>query len=945
MTSVPVAAAPMRPILPSSGVARVKNVLSGDTVVLVGSASSPNAKPPEVVFTLERVSAPRIASKANNNVDEPGAFPAREWLRTKLVGKSVTFETRKQGATAGDRVYGLLLWTDPDTGKQVNLAVESVRCGHAIPKLFDAPKKDEKDEDEPEEAVVQDEYESQLRQALAQAQQEQAGVHGSSSNLVRKLQNAGTDFETLQLVQSSQQLCADKKVKCVIEYIFDGSRLRCHVTDDQLAAAGLQHASFTLLLAGVTSPRCGNPRATPPTTGEPLSEEARSFVELRLLQRELNISLHGTDKSGTCAVGTVHHPRGSIAVELLKNGLARMSDWSVRMMNPMDVPALRIAENQAKRTNTGVWHSYAPPQLSGASEFSGTVVEVVTGDTFSLLPSGEEYDSESKLKKISLASIRAPRVGNERMGRPDEPYCHECKDRLRVLVVGKPVKVSIHYERDIPFGENTEKRQFGTVAVGKRPDISETLISEGLAVTQRHRDDDEKSPRYDELRAAEAVAKAAKKGVHSEQEYKKGAVNDLTVPQKAKAYSGSLMRAGTLKAVVEYAFNGSRFKLLVPSENCHIIFAPTYLRCPQPSPNPGSRATRPAEPFGDASKRHARLTVLQRSVEIICTGVTNGGVITGDLFVGQGGQRRDYSLELVAAGLAHVDQRKIDWGEAPKVLVDAQAAAQNNKVGIWSVDRPVDEKKVVKAVVKSKEETISVRLSEIRTGSHFFYHKVGDEAVQAMDESMKLFTKEKGTQGAPSDVKVGRVLAALFDDGTGKSWYRAKVVERRGPGKVQVVFIDHGNAAVVPVATHLRPLDLTLGTDRIPPVATEAQLALTLTRGLEDDEGLDAARMLQSLAWGKDLSARLHAVVEGKMVITLLVPGEDKSINEQLVAAGSALAAKQAAVDELTSRMLMDDNNTVVSLAADLQVAQETARKSRCGMWRYGDVGDDDEDM
>jgi hypothetical protein len=35
-------------------------------------------------------------------------------------------------------------------------------------------------------------------------------------------------------------------------------------------------------------------------------------------------------------------------VELLKNGLARMSDWSVRMMNPMDVPALRIAENGAK---------------------------------------------------------------------------------------------------------------------------------------------------------------------------------------------------------------------------------------------------------------------------------------------------------------------------------------------------------------------------------------------------------------------------------------------------------------------------------------------------------------------------------------------------------------------------------------------------------------------
>jgi endonuclease YncB( thermonuclease family) len=100
---------------------------------------------------------------------------------------------------------------------------------------------------------------------------------------------------------------------------------------------------------------------------------------------------------------------------------------------------------------------------------------------------------------------------------------------------------------------------------------------------------------------------------------------------------------------------------------------------------------KPAEPFGDASKRHARLTVLQRTVEITCTGVTNGGVITGNMFVGQGGQRRDYTLELVGSGLATVDQRKIDYGEAPKQLIDAQLAAQKNRVGIWSLEQSSDE--------------------------------------------------------------------------------------------------------------------------------------------------------------------------------------------------------------------------------------------------------------
>ena len=99
-----------------------------------------------------------------------------------------------------------------------------------------------------------------------------------------------------------------------------------------------------------------------------------------------------------------------------------------------------------------MFESYQPPVLTGASEFMGTVVEVTSGDTLMILPNGETYDSDSKLKKISLASLRAPRAGNERSGRPDEPYFAECKERLRAMTVGKSVKVNVNYEREIPMG-------------------------------------------------------------------------------------------------------------------------------------------------------------------------------------------------------------------------------------------------------------------------------------------------------------------------------------------------------------------------------------------------------------------------------------------------------------------------------------------------------------
>jgi staphylococcal nuclease domain-containing protein 1 len=219
----------------------------------------------------------RLASKSNANVDEPGAFPAREWLRQLLVGKMVNFETRKQGASAGDRVYGLLTFTPPDSTNSINVAVEAVRNGHATPKAALQATTTPDDQTEQEE----DDYKKNLLKAYDEARLARIGIH-SEMPLVRKQKNAGEEFQTLSLVQKSAKLGAKGRIKCVIEYVFDGSRFRVQVTDPVMA--DLQYANFTLLLAGVSCPRVGNPRADPPVPSEEFAEEAKQFVELRVLQ-------------------------------------------------------------------------------------------------------------------------------------------------------------------------------------------------------------------------------------------------------------------------------------------------------------------------------------------------------------------------------------------------------------------------------------------------------------------------------------------------------------------------------------------------------------------------------------------------------------------------------------------------------------------------------------
>ena len=258
----------------------------------------------------------------------------------------ITTVVSKQGASAGDRVYGLLFMPNPaGNGSKINLAVEAVRNGFATPKVF-GPEETDDLADVDETDPIRN-YEKSLQSAYAEARTAKIGVHADVP-LVRKLQNAGDDFNTLTLFEKSKKFCDKGSVLCTIEYCFDGSRFRCMVTDPDMEPTGLQYGSFTLILAGVTCPRPGNPRIKPPTESEPFADEARSFVDMRLLHRELKVTLHGTDKSGVCAVGTIHHPLGNIGVELLKKGYGRVSDWSARLMNPLDVPAFRVAENNAK---------------------------------------------------------------------------------------------------------------------------------------------------------------------------------------------------------------------------------------------------------------------------------------------------------------------------------------------------------------------------------------------------------------------------------------------------------------------------------------------------------------------------------------------------------------------------------------------------------------------
>lgn len=67
-----------------------------------------------------------------------------------------------------------------------------------------------------------------------------------------------------------------------------------------------------------------------PTAKVPYAEEARYFVEVRLLQRDVEIVLESVNNNNF--VGTILHPKGNIAEALLREGFGRCVDWSIAFM-------------------------------------------------------------------------------------------------------------------------------------------------------------------------------------------------------------------------------------------------------------------------------------------------------------------------------------------------------------------------------------------------------------------------------------------------------------------------------------------------------------------------------------------------------------------------------------------------------------------------------------
>nr|BAG35238.1 unnamed protein product [Homo sapiens] len=878
-------------------------VLSGCAIIVRGQPRG--GPPPERQINLSNIRAGNLARRAaatqpdaKDTPDEPWAFPAREFLRKKLIGKEVCFTIENK--TPQGREYGMI-YLGKDTNGE-NIAESLVAEGLAT-------RREGMRANNPEQ--------NRLSECEEQAKAAKKGMwsEGNGSHTIRDLKY--TIENPRHFVDSHHQ----KPVNAIIEHVRDGSVVRALLLPD--------YYLVTVMLSGIKCPTFRR-EADGSETPEPFAAEAKFFTESRLLQRDVQIILESCHNQNI--LGTILHPNGNITELLLKEGFARCVDWSIAVYT-RGAEKLRAAERFAKERRLRIWRDYVAPTANldqKDKQFVAKVMQVLNADAIVVKLNSGDY------KTIHLSSIRPPRLEGENTQdknkklRPlyDIPYMFEAREFLRKKLIGKKVNVTVDYIR--PASPATEtvpafsERTCATVTIGGI-NIAEALVSKGLATVIRYRqDDDQRSSHYDELLAAEARAIKNGKGLHSKKEVPIHRVADISGDtQKAKQFLPFLQRAGRSEAVVEYVFSGSRLKLYLPKETCLITFLLAGIECPRGARNlPG--LVQEGEPFSEEATLFTKELVLQREVEVEVESMDKAGNFIGWLHI----DGANLSVLLVEHALSKV-HFTAERSSYYKSLLSAEEAAKQKKEKVWAhyEEQPVEE---VMPVLEEKERSASYKpvfVTEITDDLHFYVQDVetGTQLEKLMENMRNDIASHPPVEGSYAPRR-GEFCIAKFVDG---EWYRARVEKVESPAKIHVFYIDYGNREVLP-STRLGTLSPAFSTRVLPAQATEYAFAF-IQVPQDDDARTDAVDSVVRDIQNTQCLLNVEHLSAGCPHVTLQFADSKGDVGLGLVKEG--LVMVEVRKEKQFQKVITEYLN-----------AQESAKSARLNLWRYGDFRADDAD-
>lgn len=330
---------------------KVVEVISGDCLIIAEDGTGAEKR-----VTLSSIRTPRPASR--DRVGEPYGAEAKEFLRSRLIGKTVRVEMEysKKIPVQGVQSVPSKEATQERTvdfgsvfvgghgangaNGTANSAANSTAKGAAgeannaanvaemllIRGLATTVKHRADDE--------RSAYFERLFAAEENGKSSKKGIHSGKEAPVTRVNDLSAPGSAAKARQHLPFLQRAGAVSAVVEFVMSGSRLKLYVPKQSVAIA--------FSPSGVQCPR----------KGDDFSDEALAFTRKRFMQRSVELHIEGVDKLGTflgsITVGDATH-KTDLSVALLEAGLGKihgMSNASAEMQR---------AEDNARSAKRGVW--------------------------------------------------------------------------------------------------------------------------------------------------------------------------------------------------------------------------------------------------------------------------------------------------------------------------------------------------------------------------------------------------------------------------------------------------------------------------------------------------------------------------------------------------------------------------------------------------------------
>lgn len=362
----------------------VVEVVSGDCLVVAENGSGVERR-----ITLSSIRTPRAASR--DRPGEPYGAEAKEFLRSRLIGKTVSVEmeySKKIGAGVGgaggvgggaERTIdfaSVFIGTPTNTTAANATAANTTAASNAanvaemllIRGLASTVKHRADDE--------RSAYFERLFAAEENGKSSKKGIYSGKEAPVTRINDLSAPGSAAKARQHLPFLQRAGTITAIVEFVMSGSRLKLFVPKQSVAIA--------FSPSGVQCPR----------KGDDFSDDALAFTRKRFMQRSVEIHIEAVDKLGTflgsVAVGEGVH-KMDLSAALLQAGLGKIHGGVVEQSTE-----LQRAEEEARAAKRGVWSKEPKeaPKPEVMTQFKRekarfVITEMVDANTFYVQNAGD----------------------------------------------------------------------------------------------------------------------------------------------------------------------------------------------------------------------------------------------------------------------------------------------------------------------------------------------------------------------------------------------------------------------------------------------------------------------------------------------------------------------------------------------------------------------------